>query len=97
MIRVTDRATDVLQETLLAKGVEADQAVRLTSDGKGGLGMDIGRVRPDDEVLRRDQQVVLAVDRQVASHLTGYVLDYQDGSGSNGTSPGFVLGQESQG
>jgi Fe-S cluster assembly iron-binding protein IscA len=93
MVRVTDRAARALQELRTTKEAPPDVAPRLVPDGRGGLGMTLAAPQARDEVIRRDETPLLAVDREVAAYLADLVVDYQgpDPATNGQHAAGFVL------
>jgi Fe-S cluster assembly iron-binding protein IscA len=93
MVRVTDRAASALQELRTTNEATPDVAPRLAPDGRGGLGMMLAEPQTGDEVIRREETPLLAVDRQVAPHLADLVVDYQgpDPAANGQHAEGFVL------
>jgi Fe-S cluster assembly iron-binding protein IscA len=77
MIRVTPSAEERLQELLLAHEATPEQGVRLTPDGKGGLGLAIAAPREGDLVIERDDAPLLIVDGRVVEALDDKVIDYR--------------------
>jgi Fe-S cluster assembly iron-binding protein IscA len=81
MLQVTDKALDAMAQTLDAKAVEDDQALRLALTETGQLGLALDNRREGDEVVSKDQRPVLVVEPEISEHVNGAVLDIADTPG----------------
>jgi Fe-S cluster assembly iron-binding protein IscA len=78
MIEVTDRAKQLLKETL-CDNVDTPQAgIRLVARGEGQIGLGIDVENPGDQVVEFEGSKVLIVEKNLAEALTGITLDVED-------------------
>ncbi len=75
MITVTDSAKAALKEILLNKVDNSYALLRLTSPGKGQLGLGIDVELPEDNALEYENAKLLLVDSKLADTLQGVTLD----------------------
>jgi Fe-S cluster assembly iron-binding protein IscA len=78
MIGVTDRAKQLLKNTL-SENVDTPQAgIRLVARGEGQIGLGIDVENPGDQVVEFEGSKVLIVEKNLAEALTGITLDVED-------------------
>ena len=78
MIEVTDRAKQLLKNTL-SENVDTPQAgIRLVARGEGQIGLGIDVENPGDQVVEFEGSKVLIVEKNLAEALTGITLDVED-------------------
>ena len=78
MIAVTERAKKLLKSILLTKVDNHFAFLRLTSPGKGQLGLGIDIEQPGDEAVEYEGDKLLLIERNLADSLHGIVLDIDD-------------------
>jgi Fe-S cluster assembly iron-binding protein IscA len=91
MLEVTDRAATALRDVLAANDAESEQAIRITAEESGGLGMAIDEPREGDVVVRQDEQPVLVVATDVADLLDHARLDFGSTPDDPSGQPAFQL------
>jgi iron-sulfur cluster assembly protein len=74
-LSVTEKALDVLANTLEANEVEEGQGLRLARNAMGEFGLAIDEAREGDQVVEKDDKAVLFVDQEVSDSLDGATLD----------------------
>jgi Fe-S cluster assembly iron-binding protein IscA len=89
MVHITERANAELRRLLTDHFARPQQGVRLHLNQAGGLGMSIDVPHSGDSIIRRDNLLVLIVDRRLAARLAMRVLDFPAACGAGG---GFTLG-----
>ncbi len=75
MLTITERAASELQAVRATNDASPDQGVRLTPDGKGGIGLTIDAPSEGDEVIRHEETPLVIVDGRIAPLLDGAELD----------------------
>ena len=93
MIRLTDRATQQLEQLRRQRRLSHDESVRLVPDGAGSLKMAVDRIAGDDIVVPTPDAPLVVVKQSVANHLGHVILDYHDDDGS-AAAESFVLRRE---
>jgi iron-sulfur cluster assembly protein len=84
MIQVTERAADILKDLLEGSPASDDQALRLAQTGPGQFGLQLDEPREGDQVVKKDDRLVLLVEPPVSTALDGATLDItgeQEGAG----------------
>jgi hypothetical protein len=84
MLRITDRALDVLAEMRDLSGAEAGEVVVLYPEEDGGVGMGVGEPSPDDQIVERHGRPVVAVADELLEPFAGLVLDFVETSAETG-------------
>ena len=78
MIAVTDDAKKLLKDILSAKVENHYAFLRLTSPGKGQLGLGIDIEQPGDEAVEYEGAKLLLVEHGMAASLKGVTIDVDD-------------------
>jgi len=78
MLNVSEGALKVIDETLRANNVEEGRALRLAQGPGGQFGLQVDAPAEDDQVVTAGDKPVLVVDRRIADHLDGALLDAVD-------------------
>ncbi len=78
MLNVTDKAVDVLADSLEASEATDQQSLRLTQNERGEYGLAIDEERDGDQVVKQEERAVLVLDADTAQALNGAVLDVVD-------------------
>jgi Fe-S cluster assembly iron-binding protein IscA len=81
MLTVTERAKDMLLETLVANTNDREIGLRLTIRLPGQFGLALDRSSPADEVVEHEGLKLLLVEGELANKLEGYILDVEDTAG----------------
>jgi hypothetical protein len=89
MLVVTERALLALDELRAAERPSRGQALGLISAPNGRVGLVIDVPDPDDQVITRQGQPILFVERTLAGRFAHRVLDYVGAPGRER----FVLGR----
>lgn len=75
MLSVTDKAVDILAQSLEASEANEGQSLRLARTPQGEFGLAIDEEREGDQVVKHAEKPILVVDQEVSSALDGAVLD----------------------
>jgi len=78
MIGVTDRAKQLLKNTLSENADTPEAGLRLVARGEGQMGLGIDVENPEDQVVEFEGSKVLMVEKNLAEALTGITLDVKD-------------------
>ncbi|MBE0481036.1 MAG: hypothetical protein IBX68_08655 [Dehalococcoidia bacterium] len=77
MIRLTEMAATVLFESLRASGIHPNWGLRVKEEA-GTFKLQLDTPRPNDRVIRRNEAVVLIVDRTVEEEVGNALIDLED-------------------
>lgn len=77
MIQVSELAGIALVESLRASGVSPDQGFRLRQE-ENQFSLEIGSPAENDRVIKRDETIMLIVDRGVENQLGDTLIDVED-------------------
>jgi Fe-S cluster assembly iron-binding protein IscA len=75
MLSVSDKAMDVMSQTLEANNIEEGKALRLSRNPTGQFGLEIDEPQGTDQVVTSGERPVLLVDQEISDNLAGAVLD----------------------
>jgi len=78
LIRITQDARHELKRILSSKVDNSYARLRLIDRGNGHLGLGIDVELPSDHVVEHEGSGLLVVDRELASSLTGVVIDVEN-------------------
>lgn len=81
MLNVSERALDILENTVKSEENADQKALRLARTGQGELGIVRGDPQDDDQVIMREERPLLYVDNEVSSRLDGSTLDVVEADG----------------
>ena len=90
MVRLTDQAATELQALREANGAGPTHGIKVFPNGESA-GITIAEPQDGDEVIRRAEEPLLIVDRQLTESLRDLVFDYTDVEVDGQTEPQFVL------
>jgi hypothetical protein len=90
MLRITDRALEVLDDLRDANEATEDEIVLLYPDDEGGLGLALAIPDETDTVIEHGGRVVAIVADELVDTLDGLVLDFDAAT----PDAGFVLGPQ---
>lgn len=78
MLNVTEKARDILAQTLETSEAADEQGLRLARTPQGEFGLAIDEEREGDQVVKQDERPVLFVDQEVSTALDGAILDVDE-------------------
>jgi len=84
MIKITERAKQVLKKILNAHVDLPQGRLRLMDRGQGKLGLGIDIEMPGDELVKHDGSTVLVIERGLITNLNGVILDVEDSAKGSG-------------
>jgi Fe-S cluster assembly iron-binding protein IscA len=81
MVKLTDRAAQVLRATLAQIRTKPGQTFRLVLKPEGGFGLGLDQARVGDEVITANGEKILLVASDIAQALDEARIDTQDTDG----------------
>lgn len=76
ILNVTDKAAEVLHQTLELNQEDESDVLRVTR-GQDGLGLAVGKGADGDQLVDHDGRTVLAIDGGLSAELDGATIDLQ--------------------
>ncbi len=77
MLKITNTAVQRLQITLQEVAESSDDCLRIVSTDDGPE-LIVDQPRPDDDLLERDDRLLLAIDPKTMAHFNGRVLEVDE-------------------
>lgn len=75
MLKVTERAVDMLARTLDETEAEREQGFRIIRTAPGELGLALDAIREGDQVITQEDRPVLLIEEWISDALDGATLD----------------------
>lgn len=77
MVRITDRASEILLESLQASGVDPDMGLRLLEED-GEFSLDVDNALYDDRVIQYQDATILIVEKELEDLVGDVLIDVTD-------------------
>lgn len=78
MLNVTEKAVDILANSLEASEASEEQSLRLARTPQGEVGLAIDEERDGDQVVKQEERAILVLDKEISTALDGATLDVSD-------------------
>jgi Fe-S cluster assembly iron-binding protein IscA len=78
VLNVTEKAVDILANSLEASEATEEQSLRLARTPQGEVGLAIDEEREGDQVVKQEERAILVLDEEIATVLDGATLDVSD-------------------
>jgi len=76
VLQITDRAMNALRDLVQANGATQDQLIRAVLAETQTVTLELDAPHPNDDIIRRQQVPVLAIEPQAAERLRNCTLDF---------------------
>ena len=77
MVRITDRASEIILESLQASGIEPGMGLRLFEED-GEFSLDIDSVMDEDRVIEYKESTILIVEKELEEMVGDVLIDITD-------------------
>lgn len=77
MVKITERASEVILESLQASGIDPDMGLRLMEEN-GEFSLDIDSVMDDDHVIEYKDCTILIVEKELEEVVGDVLIDITD-------------------
>ena len=78
MVRITNRAAELLRTTFVKADPKSGQALRLVATPEGRFRFGLDEERKDDRVVKAGGEKILVMSPDAAEALSGAVIDVRD-------------------
>ncbi len=75
MLNVTEKAVDILANSLEASEATEEQTLRLARTSQGEFGLAIDEKQEGDQVVKQEERDILVLDEEISAALEGAILD----------------------